>query len=63
LFLKSQETNPENYGWKIGDYLKHLCQLTNRPTNRPEMTKQKIIHWARDLFKVAPTPLTEEVSE
>lgn len=59
LFIKSREPNPQIYGSKIGDYLKHLCHLTNRPG----WTKQKIIDWARDLFKVAPTPLTEEASE
>jgi hypothetical protein len=59
LFLKSQETNPENYGWKINDYLKKLCELTRRPS----MTKQKIINWARDFLKFVPTPSTEEASE
>ena len=56
LFLKSQETIPEHYGLKIGNYLRHLCHLTKRPG----MTKQKIIDWARDLFEVAPTPEASE---
>jgi hypothetical protein len=59
LFLKSQETHPENYDWKINDYLKKLCELTSRPS----MTKQKIIKWARDFLKFVPTPSTEEASE
>lgn len=63
LFLKSQETHPENYGWKINDYLKKLCELTRRPTSRPSMTKQKIIKWARDFLYFEPTPSTEQASE
>jgi len=63
LFLKSQEIHPENYGWKISDYLQKLCELTNRPTSRPWMTKQKIIKWARDFLQFVPTPSTEQASE